>query len=199
MPTRAFRAVAALIATAGALVTAAPAQAASNGPDQSDFACRQVADGTVCDGSWIFEVPPGPSDLVCGDGAGAFTVWDQGIAHSRLTIWLDHSDAITRLVSDDRWTSAMWSNPLTGKTLPYTQQGVSTVDWGVAGDDATATVTVRGEVVFTDPATHQMVQTNVGRVVFSLTTGELLASAGKQPLFAPDRAAALEAACGALT
>ena len=193
------RAVAALLATAGALVTAAPAPAAPNGLDKSDFACRQVGDGTVCSGSWIFERPPAPSDLDCGAGASAFTVWDQGIAHSRLTIWLDDSDAITRLVSDDRWTSAMWSNPLTGKTLPYTQQGVTTIAYGVAGDDATAQVTVRGEVVFTDPATHRVVQTNVGRVVFSLATGEILSSAGKQPLFAPDRAEALKAACNALS
>jgi hypothetical protein len=190
----------ALVCTATIALTGvvAPAQAAQPHTVMPAFlTCRAVADGTVCSGSRVVEKPPYESDLVCGDGSAAFTVWDQGIEHQRLTIRLDADGNITRVVNDERWTSAMWSNPASGTTVPYTQQLLSILTFSDPSDSDTGTEAIIGEIVFTDPVTRRHVLLNVGRTVLAPSTGEILQSAGQQPFFSDDPSA-LGSVCAAL-
>jgi hypothetical protein len=58
-------------------------------------------------------------------------------------------------VIHERRRQAYWSNPLTGKTVPYTQTYKITKMLAVPGDLASVTETTAGENIHTDAATRQ--------------------------------------------
>jgi hypothetical protein len=87
------------------------------------------------------------------------------VEHQRLTFWYDGAGNLERILNHERWTSAMWSNPLSGATVPYTQSSVITTVLAVPGDFSSATETTVGEVIFTDPQTGKKVLRSVGRAV----------------------------------
>jgi hypothetical protein len=168
---------------ASAAFAAQPATDNLNPPPPPFLTCQPVGDGTICSGTRERVVDPHET-FVCGDGAAAFTVYDQGVEHQRLTFWYDGSGNLERILNHERWTSAWWSNPLTGATMPYTQSNVITTVFAVPGDFSTATETTVGEVIFTDPQTGVKVLRSVGRAMIA-PDGTVVLS-GKQPFFAED-------------
>jgi hypothetical protein len=119
-------------------------------------------------------------ELVCGSGADAFVIHDNAVLHQRATRWYDADGNLTRRVLHERWKPAFWSNPLSGKVVPYTQTGKITTVLAVPGDFDSATETTVGENIYTDPVTHKKVLRSAGRVVFG-ADGTLEFRAGQQP------------------
>ena len=173
-------AIGALAIAPGAL--AAPPAAEELNPPPPDFlTCKALGAGTICSGSAVevkeSELQP---ELVCGSGADAFNIYDQGTIYQRVTRWYNADGDLTRRVIRERWKPAFWSNPLSGKTVPYTQTNKITTVLTVPGDFGSAVETTVGSNMYTDPATHEKVLTSAGRVVFG-ADGSLESRAGQQP------------------
>ena len=173
-------------ATLGALALAPGAVAAPPAPQDLNpappdfYTCKALGAGTICTGS-VHEVKvsePQP-ELVCGTGADTFTIHDNGVADSQFTRWYNADGDLVRRVEHEVWTDSFWSNPLSGKTVPYTQRGTFTTVLAVPGDFDSAIETQVGENVYTDPVTHQKVLRSVGRTVFG--PDGLVSESGQQP------------------
>ena len=185
-------AIGALAIAPGAL--AAPPAAEELNPPPPDFlTCKALGAGTICSGSAVevkeSELQP---ELVCGSGADAFNIYDQGTIYQRVTRWYNADGDLTRRVIRERWKPAFWSNPLSGKTV--------TTVLAVPGDFDSATETMVGENVYTDPVTHRKVLQSTGRVVFG-ADGELDFRAGPQwslDLFIDGDMSVLDDVCAAL-
>jgi len=173
-------ALAALAIAPGAF--AAPPTVEELNPPPPDFlTCKPTGAGTICSGSFQeVKVSEPQPDLVCGSGAEAFVIHDNAVLNARATRWYDADGNLTRRVIAERWQPAFWSNPLTGKTVPYTQTDKITDVLAVPGDFGSATETTVGENIYTDPATHKKVLRSVGRSVFG-ADGTLEFRSGKQP------------------
>jgi hypothetical protein len=163
----------ALVAGAiGVIVLSSAASAAGraatdglNPPPPTFLTCKAVGEETTCSGTRLRIVEPVDTGIVCGSGTDAFDIFDQGEEHQRLTRRYDREGNLTRQDNDERWTSARWSNPLTGATVPYTQTNKITTVLAVPGDFGSATETTVGEIIFTNPETGKKVLRNVGRTV----------------------------------
>jgi hypothetical protein len=172
-------ALGALALAPGAL--ASPPEAEDLNPPPPDFlTCKALGAGTICSGSFqeVKESEPQP-ELVCGSGTEAFVIHDNAILNARVTRWYNADGDLTRRVIYERWKPAYFSNPLSGKTVPYTQTDKITTVLTVPGDFDSAVETTVGENVYTDPETHRKVLRSTGRSVFG-AEGELSRS-GQQP------------------
>jgi hypothetical protein len=194
-------------AAIGALALAPGARAAPPAPEDlnpppPDFlTCKPLGAGTICSGARVevkeSELQP---ELVCGSGADAFNIYDQGVIHQRATRWYDADGNLTRRIVREQWKPAFWSNPLSGKTIPYTQNNKITTVLEVPGDFDSAIETIVGENIYTDPATRRKVLRSTGRVVFG-ADGTLESRAGQQPFldaFVDGDMSVFDAVCAAL-
>jgi hypothetical protein len=205
---RVHRTIAALLAGAiGALAMAPGASAAApepgdlNPPPPDFLVCKPLGAGTICTGSFQeVKVSEPQPELVCGSGIDAFVIHDNAVLDARLTLRYDADGDITEVVEQERWHSAFWSNPLSGKTVPYTQTDKITTVFPEPGDFDSATQTIVGENIYTDPVTHKKVLASTGRVVFG-ADGSLEFRAGKQPFidaFVDGDMSVFDAVCAAL-
>jgi hypothetical protein len=181
---------------------AAPPAAEDLNPPPPDFlTCKPLGAGTICSGtSQEVKVSEPQPELVCGSGADAFVIHDNGTVHQRVTRWYDADGNLTRRVIHEVWKPAWWSNPLNGETVPYTQNGKITTVLAVPGDLGSATETTVGENIYTDPDTHRKVLRSTGRVVFG-ADGTLDFRAGQQPFldaFIDGDMSVFDAVCAAL-
>ena len=181
---------------------AAPPAAEELNPPPPDFlSCKALGAGTICTGSFQeIKVSEPQPELVCGTGAEAFTIHDNAVLSARATRWYNADGDLTRRVILERWKPAFWSNPLSGKRLPYTQTNQITTVLAVPGDFDSATETIVGENIYTDPVTHKKVLLSTGRSVFG-ADGELDFRAGQQPLldaFVDGDMSVFDAVCAAL-
>jgi hypothetical protein len=203
-----FRKLALVVAGAvGALAVAPGALAAPpvtedlNPPPPGFLVCKPLGAGTICTGS-VHEVKVSEEqpELVCGSGADVFLIHDNAVLDARVTRWYNADGDLTKRVIQERWDEAFWSNPLTGRTLPYTQTSKITTVLAVPGDFASATETTVGEIIMTDPVTQQKVLRSTGRVVFG-ADGTLDFRAGQQPFidaFVEGDTSVFDAVCAAL-
>ncbi len=158
----------AVLALASAASAAPPALGDLNPVPPGFYTCKPVGDGrTICSASLheskVEELQP---ELVCGSGQDAFNIYDNGDAYQEFTRRYNADGNLTVRVKHEVWRSAFWSNPLTGKTVPYTQRSTTTDRLTVPGDFDSAIETQVGENVYTDPVTHQKVFRTAGRTVF---------------------------------
>jgi hypothetical protein len=169
------------LALVPAAQAAQPATSELNPPPPDFYTCKATGSQTICTANRVLvkeaELQP---ELVCGSGADAFNIYDTGDQHQRATRWYNADGNLTRRVVHDRWLSAFWSNPLNGKTVPYTQTGKITTVLAVPGDLDSATETTVGQNIYTDPVTHRKVMHSSGRTVFG-ADGTLEFRSGKQP------------------
>lgn len=179
-PALAASAIGVLTLAPGA-VAAAPAPQDLNPPPPDFYDCRPLGAGTLCTAS-VQEVTVSEpqAELLCGTGPDAFIIHDNGVVDQRWTRWYNADGDLTKRVVHERWTETFWSNPLTGKTVPYTQTDTITTVLAVPGDFGSAIETTVGSNVYTDPTTHRKVLTSTGRVVFG-ADGTLESQAGQQP------------------
>jgi hypothetical protein len=200
VPALVASAIGVLMLAPGAL--AAPPAAEELNPPPPDFlTCKALGAGTICTGSsQEVKVSEPQPELVCGSGADMFIIHDNGVVNQQVTRWYNADGDLTRRVIRERWKPAFWSNPLSGKTVPYTQNQKLTTVLAVPGDFDSATETTVGENIYTDPATHRKVLQSTGRVVFG-ADGELDFRAGPQwslDLFIDGDMSVLDAVCAAL-
>jgi hypothetical protein len=190
-----------LLAIAPGAFAAPPTPEELKPPPPDFLTCKPLGAGTICTGSFqeVKVAEPQP-ELVCGSGADAFVIHDNAVLNARVTRWYNADGDLTKRVIRERWRPAFWSNPLSGKTVPYTQTGNITTVLAVPGDFGSATETIVGENVYTDPVTHKKVLRSTGRVVFG-ADGTLDFRAGQQPFldaFVDGDMSVFDAVCAAL-
>ena len=190
-----------VLAMSPAAVAAPPSPQDLNPEPPDLYTCKPLGAGTICTGDvHAVKVAEPQPELVCGTGADAFVIHDNGVEDSDFTRWYDADGNLIRRVEHEVWTHAYWSNPLTGKTVDYTQRQKFTTVLTVPGDFDSAVETQVGENVYTDPVTHKKVLKSVGRTVFG-PDGTLEESSGQQPFiekFVFGGSSAFDAVCAAL-
>ena len=170
-----------------------------NPPPPPFLTCRATGNGAICEGARTLVENPVDTGIVCGSGADAFDIFDQGIIHQHAIRYYDANGNLTRRVIHENWDATQWSNPLTGRFVPYTQLNTYTDVLAVPGDFSTATETTTGEVIF-HPAHSAPVFFNAGRVV-TAPDGTIDFRAGQQnflDVFVDGHTELLEPLCAAL-
>jgi hypothetical protein len=135
-----------------------------NPPPPAFLTCRVTGNGAICEGTRTLVENPVDTGIVCGSGADAFAIFDQGVINQHVSRYYDATGNLTRRVIHENWDATQFSNPLTGRFIPYTQLNTYTDVLAVPGDISTATETTTGEVIF-HPAHSAPVFFNAGRVV----------------------------------
>jgi hypothetical protein len=164
----------ALLAGAIAALSLVPAASAAppslgdlNPPPPDDYTCKPVGARTICTvtrhESKVAEPQP---ELVCGSGASAFTINDNGDEYSDFTRRYNANGDLTSRVEHEVWINSFWSNPLNGKTVTYTQRGTFFDQFTVPGDLDSVVEKITGENIYTDPVTNKKVLRSVGRAVW---------------------------------
>jgi hypothetical protein len=199
--------LAAVASVAGALVIASGASAAPptaqalNPPPPDGYTCHAVGGGTICTGSFPEDIVSEPQfELVCGSGPDAFIIHDNGHLDRAATRWYDRDGNLTRRVFHDQWTQTYWSNPLSGRTVPYHQNDTITDELIVPGDFSSARETTVGNNIMVDPVTHKKVLQATGRTVIG-ADGNVEFRSGKQPFldaFIDGDMSVLDDVCAAL-
>jgi hypothetical protein len=167
-------------------------------PPPSYETCRAVGSGTICQGAISVSYGPEDTGIVCGSGASAFDIFDAGTYDRHAARYYDQNGNLTGRVKHDQYTSAQFSNPLTGATVPYTQSNTTTDVLAVPGDLSSATETNVGEGNFTVPHLGA-VFLNAGRTV-TAPGGSLEFEAGPQGFvtYFDGDASVLQPLCAAL-
>jgi hypothetical protein len=161
--------------------------------------CKAIGTGTICQGAATLSYGPVDTGIVCGIGASAFDIFDAGTFDRHAARYYDQNGRLTRRVKHDQYSSANFSNPLTGATVPYAQSNTTTDVLAVPGDLSTATETDVGENNFTVPHLGAIFL-NAGRTVTS-PDGSNEFEAGPQGFlayFIDGDASVLEPLCAAL-
>jgi hypothetical protein len=181
--TRAFIIVTTLIMSVGLSSMTAfagqPVTQTLNPPAPSFYDCSAVGDGTICQGSRVFENPAAPTGITCGSGADAFEVFDEGVVHQVATRYYDRDGNLTKRVTHNLWTDAQWSNPLSGEVVPYIQMDTATDVLAIPGDFASSTLTDRGQNIYRTSDGGKPIMVSVGRTVFG-PGDELIGFSGHQ-------------------
>lgn len=170
-------ALAATALTAGPASAGPPTPQTLTPPPSSDYTCSPDGNGTTCRAADL-DVAYGPSDngISCGSGSTAFDTFDQGFLSERKTRWYDANGNLTKREIRQSWDS-YWSNPLSGKTVPYTQHNVVTDVLAVPGDLTSSTQTTTGENIYRDGSgTGQPILFATGRQVWNFDQSELISS-----------------------
>jgi len=188
-----------LLAIAPSALAGQPVTQPLNPPPASFLACKAVGSGTICHGSRTFVEDPYDTEIPCWSGAGAFTIFDQGIVDQVATRWYDANGNLTRRVIHEDWRPGQFSNPLTGAVVPYRQTGNITDVLAVPGDFGSATETTTGQNNFTVQG-HGVVLHNSGRVV-SAPDGTIDFRSGHQNFldyFVDGNTSVMDELCGVL-
>jgi hypothetical protein len=128
------------------------------------YTCKAVGSGTICEGSRTFVEEPYDTGIVCGSGANAFDIWDQGTVEQIATRYYDADGNLTLRRVHEFWRPGGFSNPLIGAAVPYRQTTNITDVLAVPGDLGSATTTTTGQNNFTVSG-HGVVLQNSGRSV----------------------------------
>jgi len=187
-----------LLASAGPAAAGQPVTQTLTPPPPSFETCKTVGNGFICAGARTETYGPDDTGIVCGSGASAFDIFDQGIHNQHAIRFYNTAGNLTRRVIYDQYVS-QFINPLTGAAVPYKQHSTTTDILAVPGDFTSATETTTGQNNYTVP--HMgAVLLNAGRVVFG-ADGTLEFSAGPQGFidyFYNGNTAAVDELCTAL-
>ena len=192
----------ALAVTSGtAAASAAPPTSQPLTPPPPSFeTCKATGSGTICSGTRTETYGPDDTGIVCGSGADAFSVFDQGTFLQSARRFYDENGNWLRRELFDTFKDAQWSNPLNGRTAPYTQRNNDTFVLATPGDESTGTDTITGELIMKS-GSGAPILFQTGRDVHS-PTGDLLSMAGRQDLtafFEQGDEHALDLLCAALS
>jgi hypothetical protein len=155
----------ALIAVSAALAGQPVTQTLTPPPPPYET-CKAVGNGTICQGTITDNYGPYDTGITCGSGPGAFDIFDSGVDYGLARRMYEENGNLVGRQLHDRVTSAQFSNPLTGATVPYTQSQARSDSFAVPGDFGSATETITGEIIFR-PAGGAPVLIGAGRVVFA--------------------------------
>jgi hypothetical protein len=174
-------AVAVALSLASSAAAGQPVSQTLNPPPPPWWTCKAVGNGTICEGTASYSYGPDDTGLACGSGAGAFDILDSATVTDRVAVRYDANGDIVEMVKHETYSSAAFSNPLTGATLPYRSN--VTITNTFPGYDLLQVI--RGETNFTAPGLGA-VALNAGRLVdFFNGDDNILFEAGPHSLF-PD-------------
>jgi hypothetical protein len=181
---------------------AQPVNQTLNPPPPDFYTCMAVGGGTICHGSQTLPYGPDDTDIVCGSGPTAFDIFDSGVTNDQATRWYDADGNLTRRFVRSHETAGAWSNPVTGKVVPYSQTDAVTTVLTTPGDFGSAIETNVGENIYRTVDGGHPIMFSVGRFVIDDKDGDLLFSSGKQwvvELFFENNPAVLDDVCAALS
>jgi hypothetical protein len=162
-----------------AFVAVHPARAQElNPPPPPEYSCRAGANVTICQADVTFSYGPVDIGIVCGSGKSAFDIFDSATLKQHKIRYYDRNGNLARRVIHENYTFGQWSNPLTGKVVPYTQHDTITDVLTVPGDLTSATRTLTGENIY-QAGSGAPVLFNTGRQVFNFDESLLISSAGR--------------------
>jgi hypothetical protein len=190
----------ALASGTAAASAAPPTSPALTPPPPSFETCNATGSGTICSGTRTATYGPVDTGIVCGSGAEAFSVFDEGIFLQSARRFYDENGNWLRRETHDTYNDAQWSNPLNGKTAPYTQRNNEMFVLATPGDESTGTSTVTGELVMKS-GSGAPVLFETGRQVHG-PSGDLLSAAGRADItafFEQGDTHALDLLCAALS
>jgi hypothetical protein len=143
------------------------ANAASLTPPPPSFErCHSGGRQTICEGNVVFGGGIEGTGIMCGSGPDAFEIYDRSdkvLEHA--SRWYEEDGNLTRRIVKDTWLGSEWTNPLTGKSVPYRQTNVVTDVLAIPGDLGSARETTIGVVNFIIPGRGAFVR-DAGRTVF---------------------------------
>jgi hypothetical protein len=171
-----------------------------NPPPPSYETCKAIGSGTICEGTRPDAYGPVDTGIVCGTGAQAFDIFDQGAANTRATRYYDSDGNLTRRVRHDEYTFGQFSNPLLNASVSYTQTDTTTDVLAVPGDLGSATETNTGQNIYHPGGGGAPVFLNAGKTVVA-PDGTLDFRAGPQNFldyFVDGDAAVIDQLCAAL-
>jgi hypothetical protein len=162
-----------------AFIAVHPAAAQTlNPPPPPEYSCRAGANVTICQADVTFSYGPVDIGIVCGSGKSAFDIFDSATLEQHKIRYYDQNGNLTRRVIHENYTFGQWSNPQTGKVVPYTQHDTITDVLAVPGDLTTSTETLTGENIYR-AGSGAPVLFNTGRQVFNSDESVLISSAGR--------------------
>ena len=91
-----------------------------------------VGNGFICEGARTESYGPDNTGIVCGSGAGAFDIFDQGTHNQHAIRFHNAAGDLTRRVIYDQFSR--FSNLLTGAAVPYTHSLAAPQTAAVLGD-----------------------------------------------------------------
>jgi hypothetical protein len=89
-----------------------------NPPPPAFLTCRVTGNGAICEGTRTLVENPVDTGIVCGSGADAFAIFDQGVINQHVSRYYDATGNLTRRVIHENWDATQFSNPLTGRFIP---------------------------------------------------------------------------------
>ena len=152
------RAIGVLAMAPGAV--AAPPSPQDLNPAPPDFyTCTAARRGHDLHGGPNHEVKVSEEqpELVCGSGRRRLRHLRQRRGRLALHALVRRRRQPHQARRSREWTDAFWSNPLSGKTVPYTQTNNITTPWPCRGTSTRPLETAVGSNIYTDPVTHQKV------------------------------------------
>jgi hypothetical protein len=172
-----FAALLAALLVVPASLAGQPVTLTLNPPPPDFETCKSVGGGVICAGSRPQVNDLSDTGIVCGSGADAFDIFDQGAFEQHATRYYDRSGNLTRRLIEDFYSFGQLSNPATGATVNYTQHNVQTDILAVAGDLGSSTLTITGENIFRAASgTGAPLFFATGRQVFNSDESELISS-----------------------
>jgi hypothetical protein len=188
------------LALAGPAAARTPVDPGTLNPPPPDFfnaQCYLGAGGTVCTLHFSDDpIADEPSGIVCGATELVFS-------QERSVVGKRYYDANGNLVQRHfgEWMSGTYSNPVTGKSLPWVERDTILHNLSVPGDLATGTIKTTGLITRVWQPGRGTVVLDAGTIVEDVATGALLRSSGPHPFrdyFVDGDTSALQPLCDAL-
>jgi hypothetical protein len=162
------------------VASAAPTPMPLNPVPPDSYICQVTGAGTTCKSHTLEPYSAEGTGIICGSGATAVELLDNGTQDVDATRWYDRDGNLTRRIRTLLFRGSFLSDPATGKTIGYSQHNTDVDDLAVPGDFASSTFTGHGHLNITVPGAGAVI-VDAGRQVFD-PAGNLEFSAGPTDL-----------------
>ena len=169
-----------MVVTGTSAGAGAPTAISLNPPPPDSYSCTPVGAGTRCVSDTTATGLAEDSGIVCGTGAGAFSVMDSATRRVKAERWYDTNGDLVKRIRANLFSDSRLTNPLNGKSVPYDQHDVDTDIFSVPGDLGTATTYSIESLAAVAPG-YGTVLVNKGRSVYG-PDGEVLERTGRRDL-----------------
>ena len=95
------------LASAGPAAAGQPVTQTLTPPPPSFETCKTVGNGFICEGARTMTYGPDDTGIVCGTGAGAFDIFDQGTHNQHAIRFYNAAGDLTRRVIHDQFFVAL--------------------------------------------------------------------------------------------
>ena len=168
-----------LVAATPRASAAQPASGDLNPPPPASYTCKAVGDGTICRAHTVDVYSDVPLGVVCGAGAAAVELLDNGTREVNATRWYDRDGNLVRRLRTFLLRDAFLANPATGRTIGYSQHNTDNEILGIPGDLDSITWTGHGHLTISVPGSGALVE--AGRTIVG-PGGDIEAQAGPTEL-----------------